>query len=68
MNKTYITANELQDWMRFTWHLYASESIRGERLRFWVNNLPEYRVLHGEVVLYEGPDPFLAVAAWNNFK
>ena len=64
--KMQINAGELQDWMRDTWQVYASQYTRGSLLRFWVNGLSEYRVIFGEDILYEGSQMTHAIAAWDS--
>ena len=64
MKKIQINAKDLQDWMRDSWSLYASQSINGKSLKLWVSNLIEYRVVFGDDVLYEGSQMTHAIAAW----
>ena len=59
-----LDPQELQDWMRDTWQLYASDNVNGALRRLWVNHLIEYKVVYGNDILYQGSQMTHAIAAW----
>ena len=66
MKKIIIDPGELQEWLKTKWTLYASQQVRGDLLRLWHNGLGEFRVVHGDDVLYQGNQMTHAIAAWES--
>ena len=66
MKKMQLDANELQEFLKTSWHLYASQWIDGKRLRLSANCLIEYRVEFGDEIIYEGSQMTHAIAAWES--
>jgi len=68
MEPIVIDPQELQDWMRNSWQLYASDIVGDKLLRLWVNHLIEYRVVYYEKVLYQGSRMSHVIEAWNSLR
>lgn len=67
MKPIIINPTDLQNWLKETWHLYASQSIDGNKLlRFWVNGLIEYKVVYENEILYQGSQMTHAITAWES--
>ena len=64
MTTITLRPEDIQEWMRDSWSLYASDTIDGRLLRLWINHLIQYRVVLDNKVLYEGSQMTHAIAAW----
>ena len=63
--KMQLTKDSIVGWMDDTWTLYASQMVDGKLLRLHINGSGVFRVIHGEIVLYQGDDIDPAIDAWN---
>lgn len=63
-DKLKIVDTEVIEWLRSSWQVYASQSIRGKLARFWVNMDRDYRVTYDGEILYEGVFLSEAIRAW----
>jgi len=63
--KMTIVENDVRDWVRTTWSLYASQMYNRELLRLWINCKGIHKVSYGKNTLYEGTDRRKAIAAWD---
>jgi len=63
--KMQLTKDFIVGWMDDIWTLYASQMVDGELLRLYINGSGVFRVIHGEIVLYQGDDIDPAIDVWN---
>jgi len=64
MKRIILRPDDIQNWMRDSWHLYASDYV-GDRLRrLWINHLIEYKVEYNFKIIYQGSRMTDAIDAW----
>ncbi|HAR38595.1 MAG TPA: hypothetical protein DCS09_08530 [Porphyromonadaceae bacterium] len=60
-----LDVETLNEWLKDNWTLYASDDLKGKRIRLYVNGAGSILVKHGEDALYNGKNPEFAVDVWN---
>ena len=66
MKEIIIRPEDLQEWMKNSWQLYASDYVNDKLRRLWVNHLIEYKVTCDGEIIYMGSQMTHAIAAWNS--
>ena len=66
MKRITLRPDDIQEWMRNSWQLYASDYVGEKSLRLWINHLIEYKVEYNFKIIYQGSQMTHAIAAWES--
>ena len=66
MERIVLNPQDIQDWMRDSWGLYASDWVNDKLLRLWINYLTEYKVEYDGIRIYQGSQMTHAIAAFES--
>ena len=68
MKRIILRPEDIQEWMRNSWQLYASDYVGEKSLRLWINHLIEYKVEYNFKIIYQGSQMTHAIAAWEHLR
>ena len=68
MKPIILRQDEMYEWMRDSWQLYASDYVNDKIRRIWVNPLTEYKVECDGLRIYQGYRMHEAIKAWEHVK
>jgi len=66
MKRIILRPDDIQSWMRDSWHLYASDYVGDKLLRLWINHLIEYKIEYDGIRMYQGSRMRDAIEAWED--